>query len=101
MDQIIRIGMDRSKHVFQLRGVNAAEEPVLRKKLRRQDLIAFFGKLPPTVVALEACGGSHHWARLLQSLGHQVKLIAPQYWPSHMSSAARTMPPMPRRSARR
>jgi transposase len=78
MDQIIRIGMDTSKHVFQLHGVNPAEEPVLRKKLRRQDLITFFGKLPPTVVALEACGGSHHWARLLQSLGHQVKLIAPQ-----------------------
>jgi transposase len=58
--------------------VNTAEEPVLRKKLRRQDLITFFGKLPPTVVALEACGGSHHWARLLQSLGPQVKLIAPQ-----------------------
>ena len=45
MNQIIRIGMDRSKHVFQLRGVNAAEELVLRKKLRRQDLIAFFQKL--------------------------------------------------------
>ena len=70
MDQIIRIGMDTSKHVFQLHGVNAAEELVLRKKLRRQDLITFFGKLPPTVVALEACGGSHHWARVLQSLGH-------------------------------
>jgi transposase len=78
MDQMIRIGMDTSKHVFQRHGVNAAEEPVLRKKLRRQDLLTFFGKLPPTVVALEACGGSHHWARLLQSLGHQVKLIAPQ-----------------------
>src|SRR5215213_5601509 len=60
MDQITRVGMDTSKHVFQLHGVNAAEEPVLRKKLRRQDLVAFFGKLPPTVVALEACGGSHH-----------------------------------------
>jgi transposase len=78
MDQITRIGMDTSKHVFQLHGVNGAEEPVLRKKLRRQDMVAFFSKLPPTVVALEAGGGSHHWARLLQSLGHQVKLIAPQ-----------------------
>ncbi len=64
MDQIIRIGMDTSKHVFQLHGVNAAEEPVLRKKLRRQDLITFFGKLPPTVVALEACGGSHRHRQL-------------------------------------
>jgi transposase len=78
VDQIIRIGMDTSKHVFQLHGVNAAEVPVLRKKLRRQDLTTFIGKLPPTVVALEACGGSHHWARILQSLGHQVRLIAPQ-----------------------
>ncbi len=79
MDQIIRIGIDTSKHVFQLHGVNAAAEPVLRKKLRRQDLVAFFTKLPPTVIGIEACGGSHHWARLLQSLGHEVKLIAPQF----------------------
>jgi transposase len=68
----------RKKHVFQLHGVNAAEESILRKKLRRQDMVAFFTKLPPTVVAIEAGGGSHHWARLLQSLGHEVKLIAPQ-----------------------
>jgi transposase len=79
VDQIIRIGMDTSKHVFQLHGVNAAEEPVLRKKLRRQDMVTFFTRLPPTVIGIEACGGSHHWARLLQSLGHEVKLIAPQF----------------------
>jgi transposase len=79
MDQIIRIGMDTSKHVFQLHGVNAAEEAVLRKKLRRQDLIAFFEKLPPTMVGIEACGGSHYWARLLQSLGHAVRMLPPQY----------------------
>jgi len=79
VDQIIRIGMDTSKHVFQLHGVNAAEEPVLRKKLRRHDLEAFFTKLPPTVIGIEACGGSHHWARLLQSLGHEVKMLPPQF----------------------
>ncbi|MDG4676395.1 IS110 family transposase, partial [Shinella sp. 838] len=79
MEEITRIGMDTSKHVFQLHGVGATEEPVLRKKLRRKEMIAFFGKLPPTVVAIEACGGSHHWARLLQSFGHEVKLIPPQY----------------------
>src|SRR3954447_2658075 len=78
VDQIIRIGMDTSKHVFQLHGVNAAEVPVLRKKLRRKEMVAFFEKLAPTVIAIEACGASHHWARLLQSLGHTVKLIAPQ-----------------------
>jgi transposase len=78
VEQIIRIGMDTSKHVFQLHGVNAAEQPVLRKKLRRKDMVAFFEKLAPTVIAIEACGGSHHWARLLRSFGHEVKLIAPQ-----------------------
>ena len=78
MDQISRIGMDTSKHIFQLHGVNAAETPVLRKKLRRKEMEAFFQKLAPTVIAIEACGASHHLARLLQSLGHTVKLIAPQ-----------------------
>src|SRR5271154_6197332 len=70
--------MDTSKHVFQLHGVNTTEQPVLRKKLRRKDMVAFFEKLAPTVIAIEACGASHQWARLLQSLGHSVKLIAPQ-----------------------
>ncbi len=78
MSQIIRVGMDTSKSVFQLHGVNAAEEVVLRRKLRRKDMVAFFERLPPTVIAIEACGGSHHWARLLSSLGHEVKLIAAQ-----------------------
>jgi transposase len=79
MDEIIRIGMDTSKHVFQLHGVNADEEPVLRKAFRRKDMIAFFERLPATVIAIEACGASHHWARLLGSMGHEVKLIPPQY----------------------
>jgi len=70
--------MDTSKHIFQLHGVNAAEEPVVRKKLRRAQMVAYFEKLEPTAIAIEACGASHHWARLLASLGHEVKLIAPQ-----------------------
>jgi transposase len=70
--------MDTSKHVFQLHGVNAAEVPILRKKLRRKEMVAFFEKLAPTVVAIEACGASHYLARLLQSFGHTVKMIAPQ-----------------------
>jgi transposase len=78
VDQISRIGMDTSKHIFQLHGVNTAEEPVLRKKLRRKEMFAFLEKLAPTVIAIEACGASHHCARLLQSFGHSVKLIAPQ-----------------------
>jgi transposase len=78
VEEIIRIGMDTSKHVFQLHGVNGAEQPVLRRKLRRKEMEVFFEKLPPTVVAIEACGASHHWARLLGVCGHEVKLIAPQ-----------------------
>ncbi len=78
MDNITRIGMDTSKRIFQLHGVNAAEQPVLRRKLTRTAMLAFFAKLPPTVVVLEACGASHHWARVLGAMGHTVKLIAPQ-----------------------
>jgi transposase len=78
VEQISRIGMDTSKHIFQLHGVTAAEEPALRKKLRRKEMVLFFKQLAPTVIAIEACGASHHWARLLQSFGHSVKLIAPQ-----------------------
>ena len=78
MEQISRIGMDTSKRFFQLHGVNAAEKVVLRKKLRRKEMVAFFKALAPTVIGIEACGASHHWARLLRSFGHEVKLIAPQ-----------------------
>ncbi len=79
MNQIIRIGMDTSKHIFQLHGVDAAERPVLRGKLRRNEVLAFFAKLPPTVIGMEACGAAHHWARELRKLGHEVKLMAPQH----------------------
>jgi transposase len=78
VDKIIRIGMDTSKSIFQLHGVNEAEQPVLRKKLRRRDVLEFFSRLEPTVVAIEACGGSHYWARELSRSGHEVRLIAPQ-----------------------
>jgi transposase len=69
--------MDTSKHFFQLHGVNAAEKVVLRKKLRRKEMVAFFEKLAPTVIGIEACGASHHWARLLRPFDHEVRLIAP------------------------
>ena len=78
MEKITRIGVDTSKNVFQLHGVDAEENPVLRKKLTRTKMIAFFKDLPPTVIAIEACGSAHHWARHLGLLGHEVKLIAPQ-----------------------
>jgi transposase len=79
VDQVTRIFIDTSKSVFQLHGVNAAEAVVVRRKLKRSEMIAFFTKLSPTVVGLEACGASHYWARVLRALGHEVKLIAPQH----------------------
>ena len=78
MSQIIRIGMDTSKYIFQLHGVDASEQVVLRKRLSRKGMLEFFAKLPPVVVVIEACGAAHHLARLLGELGHTVKLIAPQ-----------------------
>jgi transposase len=78
VEQVTRIGVDTSKNVFQLHGVNAEEKAIVRKKLTRKQMIAFFEGLVPTVIAIEACGSSHHWARLLGSFGHEVKLIAPQ-----------------------
>ena len=79
MEKIIRIGLDTSKSVFQVHGVDAAERPVLRKTLRRGQVDRFFAELPPTEVGLEACGAGHHWARILQRLGHEVRLLPPQY----------------------
>lgn len=79
MEQIIRIGMDTSKSVFQLHGVDASEHACLLRKLRRRGVVPFFAKLEPVQVGLEACGGSHHWARTLSALGHEVFVIAPQH----------------------
>ncbi len=77
--RIIRIGLDTSKHVFQLHGVDESERPVVRRRLGRKEVERFFAKLPPTCIGLEACGASHHWARVLRGLGHAVVLLPPQY----------------------
>src|SRR5215468_3543491 len=71
--------MDTSKSVFVLHGVDAGEQPVLRRKLRRKQVLEFFAKLEPTKVGLEACGAAHYWARELRALGHEVVLVPPQY----------------------
>lgn len=77
--ELKRIAIDTSKSVFTLHGVDAEGQVRLRRNLPRGRLLEFFAALPPTEVALEACGGSHHWGRQLQALGHQVRLIPPQY----------------------
>ena len=78
MNDLIRIGVDTSKSVFQLHGVDAAEQPVLRKKLRRRQVLDFFAKLPRVRVGIEACGAAHYWGRELSRLGHDVVLLPPQ-----------------------
>ena len=79
MSELTRIGVDTSKAVFTLHGIDAAERPVLRINLRRAQMVPFFRKLRPTIVAMEACGSSHYWARELAALGHTVHLVPPQY----------------------
>lgn len=79
MTDLTRIAIDTSKAVFTLHGVDAAGRAILRRNLRRRELLSFFERLPPVEVALEACGGSHHWARALLARGHRVRLIPPQY----------------------
>jgi transposase len=74
-----RIAVDTAKHVFTLHGVDEQERPVLRCELKRSQVEPFFRKLDATEVVLEACGGSHHWGRVLTRLGHRVRLIPPQY----------------------
>ena len=69
MAKIARIGVDTSKSVFQVHGVDGGEQVVLRRKLRRREVLKFFGKLEATSVGMEACGGAHYWARELGRLG--------------------------------
>jgi Transposase len=73
--QITTIGLDIAKNVFQVHGIDAAEKVVVRKQLRRSQVLAFFKALPPCLVGLEACATAHYWARELAKLGHQVRLM--------------------------
>ena len=73
--QITTIGLDIAKNVFQVHGIDATEKVVVRKQLRRSQVLAFFKALPPCLVGMEACATSHYWARELTKLGHQVRLM--------------------------
>src|SRR5262249_6932739 len=79
MGEVTTIGLDLAKHVFQVHGVDAEGATVLRKQLRRAQFLAFFSRLPPCLVGLEACATGHYWARELRALGHEVRLMPAQY----------------------
>jgi transposase len=77
--QIITLGLDLGKRVFQVHGVDAAGQAVLRQKLQRAQMARFFADLAPCLVGMEACATAHYWARLIATYGHQVRLIPPAY----------------------
>ena len=77
--EISTIGLDLAKNIFQVHGINSQGEPIVRKALRRSQMLPFFAKIQPCLVGIEACGTSHHWARELIKLGHDVRLMPPAY----------------------
>ena len=97
--KITTIGLDLAKSVFQVHGVNAAGGEVTRKRLRRGQMLTFFAGLPRCLVGMEACATAHYWARELKALGHDVRLMPPQYV-KHTSNATRMTQPMPRPSVK-
>src|SRR5215470_12566565 len=76
--QVTTVGIDLAKNVFRLHGSDANGKPVVRKQLSRRQLLSFVANLPPCLVAMEACASAHYWAREIERLGHQVRLIAPK-----------------------
>jgi transposase len=79
MVEIITIGLDIAKSVFQVHGVDASGSVVLRRQLRRAEVLTFFGGLPPCLIGMEACGSAHYWARQVGALGHEVRLLPPAH----------------------
>ena len=79
MEGVTTVGLDIAKSVFQVHGVDAQGAVLVRRQLKRRYVLAFFEKLPPCLVGLEACASSHHWARKLTALGHTVRLMPPAY----------------------
>ena len=79
MQAVTTIGLDIAKSVFQVHGIDAAGNVIVRRQLKRRYVLPFFQKLPPCLVGIEACASSHHWSRELQALGHMVRLMPPAY----------------------
>jgi transposase len=79
MEKITTVGLDLAKSVFQVHALAADGEVLVRRTLRRSQVLAFFGRLAPCLVGMEACGSAHYWAREIMALGHSVKMMPPAY----------------------
>jgi transposase len=79
MQGVTTVGLDIAKSVFQLLGIDARGNDIVRRQLKRRYVLTFFQKLPPCLVGIEACATAHHWSRELQALGHAVRLMPPSY----------------------
>ena len=77
--KITTMGIDLAKVVFQVHGVDGRGKVLVRKQLKRKDVVGFFANLEPCLIGMEACGSAHHWGRTLSGLGHTVRLMAPQF----------------------
>ena len=100
MSEITTIGLDLAKHVFQVHGIDAQGTTVLRKRLRRGQVLAFFSRIPRCVVGLEGCATAHYWARELGALGHEVRLMPAQYVKAYIKRNKHDAP-TPKRFVRR
>ena len=86
MQQVTTIGLDLAKNLFQVHGADAQGRPVLKRRLARGKVLEFFANLPPCLAGLEACAAAHYWARELTKLGHEVRLMPPQYVPPYVKT---------------
>ena len=84
--KITTVGIDLAKNVFQVHGVDERGKAVLKKQLKRHQLLVFFSNVPACLIGMEACGGAHFWARRLQAQGHTVRLMAPQFVKPYVKS---------------
>ena len=114
MDGITTIGVDLAKSVFRLHGVDAEGRPLLRRQLRRSQMLEFFQRQPPCLIGMEACASAHYWARELIKFGHDVRLMQPSYVKGYVKRGSeaeqemirgitfprRTIRPMPRQSVK-
>src|SRR5439155_19313935 len=95
MQTVTTIGLDIAKSVFQVHGVDAEGKVLIRRKLKRRYVLAFFEKLPPCLVGIEACATSHHWSRQLKGFGHSVRLMPPAYVKPYVKRQRMPLTPRP------